>query len=921
MEHHTRARLIAMLAIAGTLTAPGMVGAQTIRPDDFAETPAEAATEPAAAPGLAPSVSRLLESEYLRGDEGRDLRLFHGVWRESDIDSPDAAAAAALLRGALNDPALEMTADVEDRAEAMVLRGECEEALRLLAEPTSMRAIRLRVEALEQLGRFDAAVAEAEAAQRVVLRGAASDAANIVEAVRMLIVRSRIVGGGAGGAADFHAMMNALGQARERIDRLYWPTYLAEAELLYAKDNPAKAAEALQQTLALNPQVAAAWAIIGRMGVDGFNFANAEAVALRLEKNAGVGPDNDIVQPWAAMIRCRARLRQRDAHGAWAALKPAAEAYPKMREVLALKCAVEAARFNYRQVEDLLAEFDAISPGSPLALFEVGAVLSEARQYEAAAEYLQRAAERLPNWPEPWIELGLLEMQSGRDAEAIAALERAYELDPFNIRAENSLRLARELRGYSTVESDHFIVRYRPGVDEVLAREMLAPLEENHRLVTASTGGGFDHEPAQKTVIELLPDHKWFGVRIAGMPRIHTIAASTGPVIAMEAPREGANHLGVYDWVRVLRHEYAHTVTLSRTNNRIPHWFTEAAAVFVEFAPRDYDTCILLARALQEGTLFDLEGINIAFVRPEKPTDRAQAYAQGHWMYEFIVKRWGERAPLDLMDLYAEGVPEPVAFEQVLGTSRDSFMEQFREWARGQVIAWGLALPEGTPTTEQLLIAEALADPARRAGAEAGLERLAEDAALVAAGGGGSVEPFALSQPALTDEMVDRWRSEHPEHPGVLALAVERALNANRGQPTAEMVDLLESYAAARPVDPMPHRALAMLYLSGEAGEPADAIPHLEYLDARETRAATWAVELAKRYRAAGQAEPAAAKAERATQIAPYDADWRELAATIALQRRDFKTAARHIEALTILEPDREIHRKRLQAVRARLAE
>src|SRR5690606_30176923 len=120
---------------------------------------------------------------------------------------------------------------------------------------------------------FEQASAEAERAQVVVIRGGSQDAADVVEAVRMLIVRSRIVGGGADGAADFHAMMNALGLARDRINRLYWPAYLAEAELLYAKDNPAKAAEALQQTLSLNPQAAAGWALIGRMGVDAFNFA------------------------------------------------------------------------------------------------------------------------------------------------------------------------------------------------------------------------------------------------------------------------------------------------------------------------------------------------------------------------------------------------------------------------------------------------------------------------------------------------------------------------------------------------------------------------------------------------------------------------------------------------------------------------
>src|SRR5690606_1170635 len=101
-----------------------------------------------------------------------------------------------------------------------------------------------------------------------------------------------------------------------------------------------------------------------------------------------------------------------------------------------------------------------------------------------------------------------------------------------------------------------------------------------------------------------------------------------------------------------------HTVTLARTRNRIPHWFTEAAAVYLEHAPRRFEQVQMLTAALQRGGLLSLDRINIAFVRPAEPNERGLAYAQGHWMYEFIVERWGGRAPLELMDLYAQGVEE-----------------------------------------------------------------------------------------------------------------------------------------------------------------------------------------------------------------------------------------------------------------------
>src|SRR5690606_14249892 len=107
--------------------------------------------------------------------------------------------------------------------------------------------------------------------------------------------------------------------------------------------------------------------------------------------------------------------------------------------------------------------------------------------------------------------------------------------------------------------------------------------------------------------------------------------------------------------------------------------------------------------AWNEGRLFDLRTINTAFVRPERPSDRSLAYAQGQWMYEFILDEWGARAPLEIMDLMAEGQPIGPAFERVLGVTGDEFLSRFRAYAREQLVAAGMILPEGTPTVADLL--------------------------------------------------------------------------------------------------------------------------------------------------------------------------------------------------------------------------
>jgi len=879
--------------------------------------------KPADAPELSAAVRRLVAAEYLTPEERSELRVFHGIWEDGDLDSPARMARAALLVGAYDDPALSAPdADVLDRAEAALRRGEAGDAADLVADRAEARAVRIRVEALEALGRRDEAVAAAQPLIDALAGNAFNDPQDRVEAVRALAIHIRLAGPVGGGVAgDFHSMMAMLAAVREGANRLYWPAMLMEAELLLERDNPAEAQAALTQVLSLNPSCARAWYLLGCMAVNSFNFDASDQIAARLDalgEGLAAGPS-----PLAAALRARALLRLQEGEPAAAVLDEALRTYPHHRELLALRAAAQAVRFDLEGAERLAAEFEAASPGSADALFEIGRALSEARQYDAAAEYLRRAHERLPTWPAPVIELGLLQIQAGRDNEALSALRAATRLDPFNVRAANSLRLVTELAGYDALESEHFIVRYKPGpegpgtgADAALAREMLPVLEQIHATVAGDGPGGIAHEPPVKTTVDLMPNHRWFGVRIAGMPAIHTIAASTGPVIAMEAPRDGAQHLGTYDWARVVRHEYVHTVTLSRTNNRIPHWFTEAAAVYLEQAPRDLSTARMLASALENDSLFDFVEINISFVRPKKPTDRSQAYAQGHWMYEFMIERFGREAPLRLMDLYAQGVREESAFNQVLGMGRDEFLAQFKAWARRQVVSWGLALPQGVPTVKELLRAEAKARPR-----EPGVVEVPSPMTLTGRrgprqAGGGDDGDAAL--PAITLEMVDRWLEKYPEHPDLLELAVDLRIRDNGGEATPEMAPLLERYAAARPVDPMPHRRLAQLYLSGrvEGKGPEAAIPHLEYLDAREQKTPAYAQEIARRYAAMGDWDRAGAFAERATQIAPYSGEMRELAAAMAIKRGDLDTAERHLWALTQIEPDRPAHQDRLAALR-----
>jgi tetratricopeptide (TPR) repeat protein len=841
--------------------------------------------EPVEAPDgiVSEAVRARITAEFLSGDERRALRVEHGAWTDADLADPVLAARAAVIAGAWDHPAvLGDDGEVLERAEAAAQRGEAGAALDLLGDAAGVRAERVRGMALEMLGRFDEA---AEAYARAV--SATGDEA---ESVRAGLALLRLRGPAGFGSRDAEAVNRRLLEritAARDAQRLDWRARAVEAELLYARHNRGEAMAAAKEALRLNPKSAAAMRVVGEIAVDGFDFDTAGAVADAMDlAGALVGGGGEVrVTADAAAVRARGALRRRDPAGAEMALDPALGRMGEHRGLRAMEIAATAAGYRFAGVERMLEEYEALSPGSPEALMWVGRTLSEARQYGEADGYLTRAIERAPSWSHPRLERGLMLVQAGEDRAALAELEKALALDPFDIRAQNSLTLVRELLTYQTIETPHFVVRYKDGIDAALAPEMAAALEAMHGRVVSDGPGGSDHVPERKTIVELMPNHEWFAVRIGGMPSIHTMAASTGPVIAIESPQVGPRFtVGPFDWKRVMQHEYTHTVNLARTRNRIIHWLTEANAVFNEDSPRDMRTWRQLAAAHASGGLFDLEEINIAFVRPRNPGDRGLAYAQGAWMFEFLVDRWGAAKPREIMDLSAAGRSGPEAFEEALGLTPPEFLEQFLAWAGEQLVGEGLALPEGTASMVELLT---------------GL--LGE-------------APKEMPEEGVIDSLLE----QHPTHPELLEFKIGFALSRAEVRLTDEQIGLLERMMAVRPSDDAPHRRLARHYLAGETfAERARAVEHLEFLDVREINSPAYAAELAELYAKLGDRERAFAKAERASGVAPFDANQREQAARMALLAGGRAAAERHLSALTIIEPDREVHRRRLEALRA----
>lgn len=467
-------------------------------------------------------------------------------------------------------------------------------------------------------------------------------------------------------------------RAYDVIDREYWPAHVAAAEYLIGHDDRENALKELAIARQANPNDQRSLELMGRLAVENFNFDGAdEAVATMRRTN----PRSTA----ADLLEARNLLRQRRPADAEPVLRQVLAGRPDNLEALGLMAAVRSLQLRDDESAGLLRQVEQIDPDNATAYFEVAEQLSAMRQYPRAAAMYQKAIDRAPWWTAPRNGLGLLYTQSGDEDQALAVLEAARTLDPFNVRTTNYLRLLDDLRRFARVESAHFVVFYDPDTDPVIPAYFNDYLESIYDQVCQT----FKHQPAVKTLIEVFPTHDAFSVRTTGSPWIGTVGASTGRVIALVAPRKGKQTMGPFNWAQVLKHEFTHTVTLSATDNRISHWMTEGLAVYQEDAPMPWEWAPMLYQAVHNNQLFTMEGLTWGFVRPRRPIDRQLAYAQSFWICSYIEQTYGHEAILRMMEGFRQGRRQEDIFPSVLNRSESQFSQEFFNWAGKQVDGWG----------------------------------------------------------------------------------------------------------------------------------------------------------------------------------------------------------------------------------------
>lgn len=827
------------------------------------------------------------------------------------------------------------------QAMALVRTGKLNEA-RLLLQPLvalkltlqmpnpagTLAALNLYGQILETQANYTAATALYEQIGQLALHDLPDDPALRTEIAHALY-RSGILT--AVGGNRHREVLLRLTRINEDIDRTYWPAHLEAAQLLLASHNDREGGQEVEATLGLNPNSFEAHTLALDWAIENYNFERAQAELDTLKKNSD--------SPRVNALEGRLLLKQRLPEQAVAPLKQAVTRNPmdpEARGWLAgayyLLCQNELAQEQLGALQTADAPTtQGAHPGAtvggggakvgghPVVLYQAAEILRDARQFTQAETLYLEAAQAAAWWSEPYAALAQLYLETGQEEKAQLAYDKSFKIDPFNNRAYNQLTLLDYLNNkeqFRLLETDHFIIRYDKR-DAILAKLASVQLERIYPDVTGYFG--VTRLPT-KTQIEFFPSHEQFGVRTTGLPWIGTVGACTGNVIAMDVPRGdgGAKDLmGAFDWARVLRHEYTHTVTLALTNNRIPHWLTEAAACDQEQAPRDWDHCQLLGSNYRAGTLFKLKDLNWGFIRPKRSIDRLLAYMQSQWIYEYLIETYGQPKMLGFMAAFRDGKTEPQALQQVYGKTQEQLDTEFLAWAGKQIESWGLP---SDPLPQRSAVEKAVKDDPKNADAKVTLAWVLLN--------GGNPKEVARAESLLREAI-----TLNPKHAGAREL-LGAILKTNKK--TAEARILLEGLVQDDPRRPVAWRTLGLMAMSEKRFADAEqaflqlqqlrpledtsyqnlagiylvrknlpaAIAQLMELQAHEQHDERIPRKLAELILAtSGNLREAETMAYKAIRINPYNAINHELLASILMAEKQPARAAEFYRYATELQP------------------
>src|ERR1043166_7727771 len=468
---------------------------------------------------------------------------------------------------------------------------------------------------------------------------------------------------------------------REAIsaDSTYIDAQLGAGELFNEKYSYADAAQFLEDALQINPNSARALVGVARnKRIDG-----GEETFAALTRALKINPNLD----GALTFKAGLELEERDYAEATADIDKTFKINPQSLDAHALKAAM-----LYLQDRDFEPEVTAalgINPRYGVIFSVLSHYATMTRRTAEAAAFAKKAIEVSPRLWSAHLDLGMALLRLGQTAEGRAEVEKAFQGDPYNIWAKNTLDLLDAMKDYRETKHEGFVIKADAKESDVVTPYAAELLDEAAGKLIAK----YRFTPRGPIVIELFPNHEDFAVRTLGLPGLGALGVCFGQVIAADSP--SARPTGEFNWGSTLWHEYTHVITLQMTDYRIPRWFSEGLSVYEERRARpgwgdDWNPMLLSSFAC--GRWHSIANLDAAFSHPHGPEDLTIAYFQASQVCEFIADRFGFDSILRMLALYREKAPTADILTRVLKLSENDFDRAFKEYVEGKTRSLQAAL-------------------------------------------------------------------------------------------------------------------------------------------------------------------------------------------------------------------------------------
>ncbi len=443
------------------------------------------------------------------------------------------------------------------------------------------------------------------------------------------------------------------------------------------------AAKSFEKALKLNPNLAVAHVGLGLIQLATGNLAGAQqAVETALKTNPNL--------PIAHLVKATMLAVDEKNAESLAEVKAALAVNPSNPNALAFLAAHYEAVGDAAERDKVVGQVLKINPKYAELYTTLSQTDERLRRTPAAIEWARKAIALDPDFWQGYFLAGMNLVRAGEEAEGYRLLDKAFELNKFNVWAYNTLTvLDRDLKKkeFAYNETPHFYVKLDKTEEKILwpyLESLLEPLYDSLARKYAVTPVG-PKQYGERTLVLLFPKHEEFSARTMGLPGLSALGACLGQVITMPSPRlSRMNPANAFNWRHVLIHEFAHVLTLQKTRYNIPRWLTEGLSVLEEGDTRvNWDP--ILAHALANNQLLPIEDLNTGFTRPKFPTQVPLCYYHAFLICRYLQETCGPEVFGKMLDMYRDGKKTEEVLPKVTGKTlkqvNDESLAYVRRWA------------------------------------------------------------------------------------------------------------------------------------------------------------------------------------------------------------------------------------------------